>query len=300
MDYTMEDHRRPRRSLQLDQLERPSHNPILENSLYSPYAQISRRRRSLDATNHSSQPHQHQQPPPPPPPQQQQQHQEHLGRPIYQPCRESSVNAHPDAEISQHSSESGDEVCSGQSVAKASTTTIATPLQRPRMASVTNPFAPPAQPSQGLGFAAFGNRVLESSQKINTADRAAAEYMNVDEPARFGAAGATTFSACFGVSSPLNFGAAPPVVARAEPRGMAPGATNRRLRASSASIPAGIVAGTAGEQMAAEWVDQSDWSNVDCAFRPDGLMQARAAMIEQCRQNSRRAAVGTSVPMMAD
>ncbi|CAI5472973.1 unnamed protein product [Closterium sp. Yama58-4] len=281
----MEDHRRPRRSLQLDQLERPSHNPILENSLYSPYAaQISRRgRRSLDATIHTTNPHQQQQ-------QQQQQQQEHLGRPIYVPCRESSVHAHPDAEASQHSSESGDEVCSGQSLATttkitmksnfgvaSATATATTGLQRPQTAAgiMNDPFPPEA--------AYFPAR-----------DRGAAEYMNVDEPARFGAA--VNAPANFGAASPWNFGAAAPAAARADTKAFAPPvppAANRRVRANSATLPAAF----GGEQGAAEWVD---WSNVDCAFRPDGLMQARAAMIEQCRQNSRRAAMGASVPMMAD
>ncbi|CAI5981456.1 unnamed protein product [Closterium sp. NIES-65] len=110
-------------------------------------------------------------------------------------------------------------------------------------------------------------------------DRGAAEYMNVDEPARFGP------------TSPWNFGAAAPAAARADTKAFAPPAApaaNRRVRATSATLPAAF----GGEKGAAEWVD---WSNVDCAFRPDGLMQARAAMIEQCRQNSRRAAMGASV-----
>ncbi|CAI5947244.1 unnamed protein product [Closterium sp. NIES-64] len=109
-------------------------------------------------------------------------------------------------------------------------------------------------------------------------DRGAAEYMNVDEPARFGP------------TSPWNFGAAAPAAARADTKAFAPPAApaaNRRVRATSATLPAAF----GGEKGAAEWVD---WSNVDCAFRPDGLMQARAAMIEQCRQNSRRAAMGAS------
>ncbi|CAI5480641.1 unnamed protein product [Closterium sp. Yama58-4] len=194
MDYAMEDHRRPRRSLQLDQLERPS--------------------------------------------------------------------------------DSGDEVCSGQSLATkttiqstlgAATATATTGLQRPQTAAgiMKDPFPP--------GAAYFPAR-----------DRGAADYMNVDEPARFGA------------TSPWNFGAAAPAAApaaaRADTKAFAPPvppAASRRVRANSATLPGAF----GGEQGAAEWVD---WSNVDCAFRPDGLMQARAAMIEQCRQNSRRAAMGAS------
>ncbi|CAI7808992.1 unnamed protein product [Closterium sp. NIES-54] len=285
MDYATEGHRRPRRSLQLDQLERLSHNPILQSSLYSPYAaQISRRRRSLDATIHSAHPQQHQQ-------QQPQQQQEYLGRPIYVPCRESSVHAHPDAEISQHSSESGDEVCSGQSLvakttfkstlgAATATAAVTTGLQRPQTAAgiINDPFPPEA--------AYFPAR-----------DRGATDYMNVDEPARFG--GMVNTPANFGAASPWIFAAAVPAAARADTKARTPpapgagGAANRRLRANSATLPAAF----GGDLEAAEWVD---WSNVDCAFQPDGLMQARAAMIEQCRQNSRRAPLGASVPMMAD
>ncbi|CAI5513914.1 unnamed protein product [Closterium sp. Naga37s-1] len=119
-------------------------------------------------------------------------------------------------------------------------------------------------------------------------DRGATDYMNVDEPARFG--GMVNTPNNFGAASPWIFAAAVPAAARADTKARTPpepgagGAANRRLRANSATLPATF----GGEQEAAEWVD---WSNVDCAFQPDGLMQARAAMIEQCRQNSRRAAL---------